>query len=125
MSVAINELHCNERDPSLCRLERVNALFDGNNQFLEASQRVVDVAHLVLDVETLNACSQRAKYRAHFEPRQVQADTGMRARTKCDLFNRIASVQNQSVGPCRSFIKKLSLPFGRTTATPRKSWQYG
>ena len=37
-----------------------------------------------------SSSSQRQKNRVHFEPRQMQANAGMRTRTKCDLFRRMA-----------------------------------
>src|SRR5258708_13822771 len=42
-------------------------------------------------MEALDALSQRTKNRGHFELRQMQANAGMRPRTKRKLVRRIAS----------------------------------
>src|SRR5262245_41234345 len=79
-----------ERVIVLSLLRRARRLLDGNHQLAEPTQDVVQVASLLLDMESLHPRGQGAKDGVHFEPRQMLADTHVRSPAKCHVLCRTA-----------------------------------
>src|SRR6516164_204613 len=74
--------------PALMSMVTAGSLLDGNHQLAEPTQDVVQVASLLLDMESLHPRGQGAKDGDHFELRQMLADTHVRSPAKCYVLCR-------------------------------------
>src|SRR5260370_16063035 len=65
-------------------------LFDGNDQLAEPAEDVVEVASLLLDMESLDPGGKGKKDGVHFELRQMLPNAHVRSPTKRNVLCRTA-----------------------------------
>src|SRR5437016_4917778 len=73
-------------------------LFDGDNQFTEAAQDVVQHALFFLDVEAPDPARQRGEQGSHLELREVHAKAHVRPGAERHVPSRIVAPEVEAIG---------------------------